>query len=1458
MTIPSRADAEAPTLERAVSTAPSPDNGEGEPFEGPQLGRYKVLRQLGRGGMGVVYTAYDEALDRIIALKMLRPDRCDSVSLGRFLREAKALARLSHPNVVQVHDVHSIEGRIYLAMEYVQGRTLREAVAQLPRGAGYEPVVELYLQAGRGLLAVHQAGLIHRDLKPDNILVGDDGRVRVMDFGLVRSAQGEDTSPDEGPIPSALEADLTAFGAILGTPAYMAPEQHLGLPVDLRADIYGFCASLYEALYEQRPVLADSLELLRAGILREAEAPAGARVPAWLRDLVLRGLRIDPGERWPDMHALLAALASDPRAARRRLLRRLALVASAAVITVLVSLGAEGLRRSWLAARAEALASDHLAAALAELDPGRAELAFETFVADPAHRDTRALGRAWRHRGDRRRDAGDLPAALHAYAQAYVEAREPDDAVVALRAMAAVYQTTWQSAALGRVVLGLAELRAPGLGDLAVDAALRRRDLPAALAELDADPSAALAAERPLLAALASARPLPVRSPQVVALPPGGPYVAALLHEDQRAVDLLDRNLAPLRTIRSDEPVFLSQSGGFGFSRAGGEIRVLDLLDAGRILVRFPGQRDAYPKRALDLRGDGRLDVFFLFQSPELGFKVVEDARDAPRVRTAHAETERSASDLGMILGADLDGDGVQEIVASFLGWRAYDLRVFHVDEGGELQLVWRAQVGRVTALGVLRRPNGERVLVAAKDAAPNPAVFPDPPHDGAAAGVYLLRWTGRELVTVAHADPELLRRSRDIARLAIGDFDGDGVEEVALGAAASEGEHMLLVRQTDAGLRGAVVGYLAPVLALEVDGDPGLELVADDPRTHELWLLGAGEAPLPPRDPPAMAPDPPPAWLTDEVLTRRWSRADLLDQVGLPASAAGALRDAAALAVEPAVRDRLLDRAADRFALADDTEAALALGERLEHDPELGPRALRRRIEVLGRLGRHAEAAQAAATLFAHPWRSFALGEFADAALTRLGPLLDPAQSVYLGFDRPLAPQWQIDRPAALRRDAIGDVLRVDAVASLGRIAALPLRWSGGAVQVEVELEVQRAEWYTRLRLDLVDAEGRPWLGVGVGGGGARHELHHNGMCRQQASERAFGNFAITRAATRHKVHLSATYFPDRGVVECNASGEGLGVIRTEIAVLDRPAPGPAALVITGAGPGTADHRIALDLARISVRGAALAGGPEPDAAAAAALKLVEGAPAETLRLLHPVPREVAPRALLELLARDELQDPVLPGWLEGAALAELSDADRILLLRTRPRLAVRLREHLGAAFLPLLARAWVEVGDKHADDAELERELVEALQVVDAFLLASTELDAPQRVALAELLLARAAVMERRGELGRALGDDEAALAVLGDPSEDLGASPRARLHGALARLLAELDPSAALLHAERAVASAEAPELVVDRLAREPQLVALAARDPAWQRLLAPALATQGALRPRLAGVDARDPR
>jgi tetratricopeptide (TPR) repeat protein/predicted Ser/Thr protein kinase len=291
-----------------------------------RIGRYRLERRLGAGGMGEVYLAIDGDLGRRVALKRVRADATSSGLRTRLKQEAQSLAKLNHPNVVQVFEVGEHEGETFLAMEFVEGRSLAEWLREPHR---WREVLDVFLAAGRGLAAAHSAGVVHRDFKPDNVLIGDDGRVRVADFGLALRTDREEFEPT---LDGELDLRMTNPGGVVGTLRYMPLEQLASRDVDARSDQFAFCVALYEALYGREPFSFDSLSVRLDALAQDVPTAPRKGAPPAIWKVLRRGLRRDPAARWPDIDALLQALT---RAARRRRVMA-ASIAAALVISTAV------------------------------------------------------------------------------------------------------------------------------------------------------------------------------------------------------------------------------------------------------------------------------------------------------------------------------------------------------------------------------------------------------------------------------------------------------------------------------------------------------------------------------------------------------------------------------------------------------------------------------------------------------------------------------------------------------------------------------------------------------------------------------------------------------------------------------------------------------------------------------------------------------------------------------------------------------------------------------------------------------------------------------------------------------------------------------------------------------------------------------------------------------------------
>ena len=374
--------ASSPQEKTSTGSSP-PGRGKPAPAVGTVLAsRYTVLEVLGEGGMGVVLAAYDARLDRRVALKLLHPplawsDETNGTPRVRMLREAHAMARLNHPNVVAVYDAGELEaGRIFIAMEIVEGQTLKQW-ARAP-GRSWREVLKAYVEAGKGLAAAHAAGLVHRDFKPDNVLMGKDGRVKVTDFGVARphGSRSENTptvplalpeaaagSPHT-PAPLSLsslsseawESTLTVPGTVVGTLKFMAPELWQGHTADARSDLFAFCVALYEALYQQPAFPGTGIERTRAQRTGQLNPPpSDTPVPAWVTRHVLQGLSEQPAQRPASMDALLSALQDDPDVRRRARMRVASLAVTGLVLTGMAAWGWVGRREPDCGLQAERL-----------------------------------------------------------------------------------------------------------------------------------------------------------------------------------------------------------------------------------------------------------------------------------------------------------------------------------------------------------------------------------------------------------------------------------------------------------------------------------------------------------------------------------------------------------------------------------------------------------------------------------------------------------------------------------------------------------------------------------------------------------------------------------------------------------------------------------------------------------------------------------------------------------------------------------------------------------------------------------------------------------------------------------------------------------------------------------------------------------------------------------------------
>ena len=1419
---------------------------------GGRIGRFVVLRELGRGAMGVVYAAYDEELDRKVAIKLLHAGRGADASQGHamLLREAQAMARLAHPNVVAVHEVGVLDGAVFVAMEHVAGVDLQRWLAAARRP--WRDVLAVLRQAGEGLVAAHREGLVHRDFKPSNVLVGDDGRVRVADFGLAARRSGE----DRGPLPSvtALTETLSGEGALIGTPVYMAPELLRGAPATPHSDQYAYCVALHEALVGARPFQADDLRTL-ALVVERRELPTTsprADLPAWLYAAIRRGLAKAPGDRWPSLAALVELLARDPGAERlqrrRRALQILGAIAATAAIVATMVIAYGALRRHAAEQQAQARLAglrEQIAALRARGETDEAARLLQTFVTLPEHRGTAVIARAHLEWAAAQ---SDHTAAVDAYASAYIAAQTPADGQAALlgliHRLSAGGQVAEAAAALAVLEREAPDhAAAPELQGVRLAAALARRDLPAAVAALaSGDPGGwspvleDLSHVTELDATRLGPADLSTCGEELGHLTPvdfdGDGVTEVIAWADGGELHVLRREpgLAPLRTIAvgpargaravapvvAGEPLIVASH-----AVAGTEKFELSLLTAAadgttRTIDAWQDSRVFHPL-TLDFDGDGQRELYIGTEAYARKLWRMERTTDGSwSRRTAHRPTETVRSDLVAVVAADFEGDGRPELVVAAGPWRAYDVRVYRPTPTGELDQVTRRSFGAFTQMRALRVGDRDVVAFIKTDAQIAPDRFPADAPLGEPAGLYVIGLGAAGIEVLGHMpqNPESGPR-RHLYGLYAGDLDGDARDELVVEV---HGQSLALLRwRAGQPLEPLVIAGLRPLMVDDLDGDGTAEIVAAvHGEPGRLLVLGAGDATLRPLPSASSDLRAVPAGITDPAIAAAWTRAEHLVAIGLPRRTAGELAAIARLA-GPVAPDMLLRTGELYAAVGEDALAAehfVAAATR----PDIAPAALAGAAQARLRLGEFA----AAEALTRQRLDAVAAGERAavEAELAALAGVTAARPEQVLTFTRPLDGRWRFADPVALRRSLARGELSV--WASPTAVAAeYPLMWDGGPAALEVELETDVIEWGAQIAVEVVDTDDRPWLAVSVGGFGASSAPRTHVF----AGDREDRGFAVA-TAPRIRGRFAVVPAFDTAIQELEVDGSTRRrVWRTPA---PRPPPGPLRLRVTTKliEPGYVAHAW---IRRIRLEGLTAGGSPGPeDADHGAARSLVEGDPAaaaaalasaapDSLRAVWRIEAllglgdvAAATRAMTALLASAPTTGPVYM-----ALYQRLRRGDPLALLAAR------------AAFGPRMIDLLLEPGNQLAvrpGDVEAVLAGLPATSPTRS----PDDPEALQRLVLTEFT--RGAAHELAGQLPSARAELTAALArIAPDRPFELRDALRTRL---LERLLAVAvamgDREAAMQWARARVDDSETPYLVLERMQGDPAVMALLGAD------------------------------
>jgi tetratricopeptide (TPR) repeat protein len=1222
-----------------------------------RVGAFRLGAEIGRGGMGVVYAAEQEHPRRQVAVKILRGRASDSASAERFRAEAQALADLEHPGIPAVYAAGEEDGRLWLAMERVHGVPLDRAAPPELEGK-----LRLMLAVCAAVAHAHAHGVVHRDLKPNNVLVGADGQPRVLDFGIAGRALEE--------------------SAAAGTPAYASPEQLAGAPPSPAADVYALACICWELCAGSRPptphpALQGDLGRALKAALRPDPQQRTPTVEVLAADLAAvlahRPLRSDPGP-WPHRARLLL----------RRRRRTAGALLAAGVLLGMVLAGA-----AWTEHQRERAAQAHLSVARARMGELRArgaereaEGVFEAFVRLPEHRGTRALAEAWRERAEHQRAGGHHDEALRSLAEAWIHAPDRPSAEAAAVALGEVFDAERRYGALWELGRAQSSAVREALAQPLLRAAVARRDVAHARAVARPE-DRGLDAVLALLGHATSLGMAPAGAALVDADGDGRPELWTQegpklqvwrLGEPQLVAELLS---PPVPFANLDRLVRVGEHLMWvcmGADRSHvGVWEATPALDGWTLRAQLPASTPTAVASA-DLDGDGQPSLLVGLAYP---VRRLLEVLPGGEVRSPHPDTDALESGIMALASGDLDGDGRTDLVVAPAAWRAYEVRSLLARDGG-LQLGGRARLGAVHRLALLPRASGAPWVVAGKsDQTPSRLALGEHTPFGEPAGLYLLDPTAQMQPMVRIPSP-IPDRGPDVTNtveplLALRLPSGPAL---AAGLYNFDEERWIWILPEPERAGGWLVAGLSLVGAADVDGD-GLDEVLVQDAARGLWWLGIGEQTMPawvgPEERASVA-DPPPRG-ADAAMISAWSRVQLLEQAGMMELAAAGFAEIAALAPErdTAARAHLaagsIEEALGRSEVAADRYASALrdLPELLEVERQKARTGLAR---TAARTLRLEDAARAADGLDGLEWIARAASHDQQLELLSSAPRLDP--------------RWALLAPAALAHDPRAGAWKLDVFNDGAEIARTRLRADGVRVGLEVEVEVELLELGSGVKLALKGPEGEPVLEVmihGQGGGGFTLLAVNCGGGRVWTAELADGELTGPLRVRGERIDGLP------GVV-CAVTPEGgptTWVLQPDPA--PRPVPaGPLDLVVSTDidrvySPDTRWRAELRSLTTIGLSWPELRPG-EPPRTSALALALAEG------RADQLVARGDEPEAP-ELLARTgapALQTVLAHLHAEGRRV-EL----RQLLRRHEAAVAPALRQAVGReAFLDLFFEAW------------------------------------------------------------------------------------------------------------------------------------------------------------------------